>query len=301
MAAGRFLLARAAPALIRGAGSLFTKKLTIGSAIAMSAAPTALSFLDNKTGNAISEALIKSPVGQGLEKLLSMNEWSQDQKASVVSNLVIDQLEARGSVSSNDADYERTKKIADAFGHIAIGDQIGAATIATNLGINTSDLVASYNEAKDQNPNASMADIGVLSFNNLRNKIRQQELDASTQNLQQTQQIEQKQRTVAPSPSGSAGISALSGKQLSSAFDTAADNAGFMGMVLKGVSLLAGIFGESVQAGFQKWALSNMETTARHATLETASKAGNTFSKFGDAFGIGGKPNLTYTNDLEMG
>lgn len=290
---GRAVLSKA-PSILRGIGSLFNKKLTIGSAAAMAAAPTALSFLDNQTGNKLSKALIESPMGEAVEKVLSVNEWSNDQKSAVISNTITDQLEKRGKLDPNSEDYATQKQMADALGHIIIGDQIGAANAAANLGVNPSDLMASYNDARRQNPNGSMGDVSAQAFENLQQRIERNRAAQQDADLVRTQNAQTQQGTHTPSSSQSRpqGTQIDLNQQISSAFEQAADNAGWTGSLMKGISFVIGIFNDNAQTQFQKFALSMMGVEEKFDRLQDGIRNNRVTSALGNQFGLGTAPSL---------
>lgn len=69
----------AVPFVVRGVGSLLSRRLTVGGTAAMMAAPTALAAIDNLTGNELSERLMSLPFGDAIAAVLGVNEWSNEQ------------------------------------------------------------------------------------------------------------------------------------------------------------------------------------------------------------------------------
>lgn len=288
---GRWALTKAAPWVLR---NTLGRKLSLGGALTIAAAPTLLSKIDNETDNALSEALLESSIGPALQTLLEVNEWSNGEKASVVTNLIDNQLEERNHLSPDDEDYARSKRMTEALGHIIIGDQIGAANIAAELGVQTSDIVESYNKARAQNPEGSLQDVGAMSFVYLREKVRQNDLQAD-QTAPDNIAPDATAGTV-PYPNSSPNSSPnrerfsldnLSNDGISAAFDVAAEmKGGFEGFVMKTVSFLSGIFGSNAKAFMQKTMLNMVDTETRLASLQQAARNGNLVSRMGDRFGM---------------
>tara|TARA_B100001989_G_scaffold251270_2_gene230112 strand:+ start:393 stop:1337 length:945 start_codon:yes stop_codon:yes gene_type:complete len=289
---GRWALTRAAPSVLNAGRSLLSKKLTVGSTLALTAAtsPTLWSALDNSTGNALSETLLKTPVGPAVEKLLEVDEWSKDQKATVVSNLIDSHLESKGHLDPNADNYERSKRMTEALGHIIVGDEIGAASIASDLGIQTSDIVESYNRAKTANPDATIQEVGKASFLNLREKLdHQQELQASRE-LATTPETTQSIPSISPSRQNNFNLDSLSDDKISDIFNAAMDKEGFMGFVNKGISFFAGFIGlkRTFEASVVSKILLNPEQTeAKVAALQKAQQNGMVVSRMGNRFGLG--------------
>ena len=285
MTAGRWALMRAAPSALRAGTSLFSKKLTVGSAAALATAPTLVSMLDNSTGNALSESLLNTPVAPAIEKLLEVNEFSNNQKASVVTNLIDNGLENRGHLNESDPDYERSKRMTEALGHLIVGDTVGSASIASDLGIQQSDLIESYNQAKAANPDGTIEDIGTASFVNLREEMRQGDLqkEASVA-APAVKENNGSQRTGLSGKDFS--LDGMSNEGISAVFEAATDKAGFMGFVYKAISSIAGMFGDSAQAGAQKIMLGMVDMETKTAALQKASENGMLESRLGDRFGM---------------
>ncbi|MBP7760137.1 MAG: hypothetical protein KA099_12655 [Alphaproteobacteria bacterium] len=293
--------------------ALFGKNMTLGGAAAVAAGPTLISALDNATGNALSETLIKTPIGPALEALLKAHEWSQDQKALVVTNLIDGELEKRGLLSKTDPDYQRSKSMSKALGHLIVGDPVGAASIASELGIETSDLVESYNQAKAANPNGTIQEVGAASFANLREKVRQRALQRSAVSQPQVSGAASpvpsstplSTPSTAPPAGGSAASSratsvsleGLSNESISSAFEAAADmKGGIVGFLMKTASAISGIFGQSAQAYMQKTMLTMLDTETRLAALQQGARNGQVVSRLGDRFGV--QHQMNYTPEL---
>lgn len=161
----------AAPFVIRGAGGLLSRRLTVGGTAAMMAAPTALSAIDNLTGNELSERLMDLPFGDAIAAVLGVGEWANEQQASVVSNAILHQLKERDVISEDDADYETSERIANVIGHVIVGDSIGAATAAAELGVQPSDIAAAIQRARDENPGASFGEIGAIAFADVKQQV----------------------------------------------------------------------------------------------------------------------------------
>jgi uncharacterized protein YjaG (DUF416 family) len=187
LTAGSWAATRALPSVMRGITGLLGKKLSLGGALLVTAAPTALSYVDRVSGHALSEALVEMPFGDALEHVLAVHEFSNDQKASVVSNLINKQLIDRQIINENDQDFERSQKIIDAMGHAIIGDIVGAATIASNTGMELSDIMEAINVANAKNPDGSIAEISVEAFSNIKEQLRKN--DISTTEQKQDQEI----------------------------------------------------------------------------------------------------------------
>jgi hypothetical protein len=204
---------RAAPSLFRGAGKLLTSKYTIGGMVAAQAAPTVLSYADNKTGNVVSRALLDTPVGPALEAALKTMEWANDQPATVVAKNIEAMLLEKGVVRADDPDFERSQKIIEASGHAITGDMIGAAGVLSDLDLAPSDLMAAYNKAKADNPDGSLQEVGQAMFTDIRKSLDSRPSPEQTQAAGAPQERETVQ-ALSITEAGS-----LSGDKLSEAFN----------------------------------------------------------------------------------
>ncbi|MDH5722046.1 MAG: hypothetical protein OEY94_01830 [Alphaproteobacteria bacterium] len=305
-ALGRSALIRAAPKAMNSAWnwtkSLLSKKPTFAGLIMASGLPTIAATIDNATGNRISGALLKTPIGPALEKFLKFKEFSNDQEATVVANSATNYLVENGRLKENAPDYDRSKSIIKALGHLAIGDEFGAATKAAELGIETSDLVAALNQAREENPNGAPKDLGVAAFQKLREKLREKDskLEAAkefstaaaaapavapaTASVATPDAVVEPQVTRSETPKSvkqrkRLSLDDVSNEGISTIFEKAADNAGFMGMIMRGISFISGLFGQ--KANFQRWALDNVMTKAKYKALQAANGRGNVVSRMG--------------------
>lgn len=81
------------------------------------------------------------------------------------------QLKERDVISEDDPDYETSERIANAVGHVLIGDMVGAATAASELGVEPSDIVAAIQRARHDNPDASLGEIGAIAFTDVKQQV----------------------------------------------------------------------------------------------------------------------------------
>lgn len=169
---GRWVGTKAVPKIVSGVGNLLGRKMSYGGATAIAAAPAIGAYIDGKLGHTLSETVTKLPFGEAIETVLSLNEWANDEKAAVPSNLITNALEEKQIINENDPDYDQSLKMIDAIGHIAIGDTIGAGVTASELGIEVSDIADSINQAKRDNPEATLGQIGIIAFTDLREQQR---------------------------------------------------------------------------------------------------------------------------------
>ena len=310
--------ARGTGNIVKGAAGT---KMTVGGAIALSQAPTIFAVTDGMTGHQVSEKLIDTPIiGPALQGFLSLNEYSNGAKATMVSNAVQYKMKQQGHLSTTDPDIDTKRKIIDVLGHVVVGDEIGAATRATELGIDPSDVVAAYNEEKSRNPNATVGELGSHVVNNVNERIKQQNLqrNKTTDQARSDRAIADANLTAstgitAPNAAG-AGVGAAISQQadatmetaqaslenlsrdgLSKAFDEATDRMGVAGWILKGVAAVSSLFGQSAESFVKKQILGSIDSNIRLQSLRVAGQAGQLTSRLGDKFDIGGhKPQLAH-------
>jgi len=304
-------------------------KMTLGSTLAVATAPITLPIIDNATGNVASEAILDSPLGRPLEALMRVNEYAHGEQAGMVSNAIEKVMHDHDQLDENSPDYETQLQIIDVTSHLIVQDHIGAFNKASSYGIDPSDIVAAYNEERALNPDASLREIGPAAVQNAARRVRErkEELERngertltdrvvgqtpfaaaataamSGETSEEEEEVESTARTVLretinqenpiQSNLSSVDIEQLSSDSLSNVFDAATDRMGFMGMIVKGISALAGIFGQNAQEGFQRMVLGSVESETRYAALQTASQAGNLVSRMGNPFNLGRDQGLT--------
>jgi len=233
MTVGRF----AVTPLVR----LLSTRLTVGGAAAMSVAPVAIASLDNLTGNQLSETVMETPLGGPLEALLATREWTTGQKAGVVSNAIELGL-TRSDALEEDLPRDDTQiRLVDAMSHYVIGDMVGAASIASDLGLELSDVADAYNDARAENPDAAIGDVGVVVFKDLSARVEARKMgvsaDAGISSSGVSSSVEQG-RSVDGAPALGAAFSGsdaaeLTGSALDSAYDQASNGEiGLVGQLL---------------------------------------------------------------------
>lgn len=260
---------------------------------------------------------------------MRVNEFAHGQQAGMVSNAIEKVMRDNGHLDESSPDYETQLQIIDVVSHAAIGDELGAFNKASAYGMDPSDVVGAYNEERALNPDASLRDIGAATVQNAARRVRERkeglerngERMLSDRLISQTpfaaaataavtgetadneEEVESTARTVLretinqenpiQSNLSNVDIEQLSSDSLSNVFDAATDRMGFMGMIVKGISALAGIFGQNAQEGFQRMVLGSVESETRYAALQTASQAGNLVSRMGNPFNLGRDRGLT--------
>lgn len=300
--------------VVRGLGTawqlgkgILGRKMTLGMTAAVATTPITVPILDNATGNVASEALLDSPIGKPLENLLKVNEFVKGQQAGMVSNAIEKLMTDNGQLDESSPDYETTSQIVDVVSHALIGDEIGAFNKASAYGLDPSDIMAAYNEEKAKNPDARLRDIGAATVHNAARRVRERKEELARNGetrltdalirdsqvaaggaalSQVTTTAETQNESIDEDPSG-IDIDQLSTDSLSKVFDAATDRMGFMGFLVKGISALAGIFGQKAQTGFQKMVIGSLEADAKYAALQSASQAGKVVSRMGNPFNLG--------------
>lgn len=168
------------------AAKVATSKFTVGAAVAYEVAPTALAVLDNATGNRISETLLKTPVGGLIEAVLGVNEYSNDQIASVLSSTMERFLMEKGALDASSDNFEHSQKIVKALSHAVIGDEPGALTALSGTGLDPSDVVGAYNQAKAANPDGTLQDVALAAFTTLQSELdNKQSAEIATAEIEQ--------------------------------------------------------------------------------------------------------------------
>ncbi|MGN7438496.1 MAG: hypothetical protein ACTHOO_07605 [Alcanivorax sp.] len=301
--------------------SILGRNMTLGTTLGVASLPITVPLLDNATGNVASEALLNSPLGKPLETLLEINEFTKGQQASMVSNAIETVMSDNGQLDESSPDYETSTQIIEVVSHAVVGDEIGAYNKASAYGLDPSDVMEAYNEERARNPDARLRDIGAATVQNAARRVqeRKEELarngerrltdgfvtesqiaggglaavtlnevtTAPSQNRDRAPETDRTQMDV------STDIDQLSSDSLSRVFDAATDRMGFMGMIVKGISALAGIFGQNAKDGFQRMVLGSVESETKYAALQSASQAGNLVSRMGNPFNLGRDQNLT--------
>ena len=223
----------------RGIARLLSTRLTLGGAAAVTAAPVVLATADNLTGNALSETLLETPLGAPLEAYLTSREWVAGQQASVVSNAMELGLVNSGALEEGLPNHNSQIRLVDAMSHYVIGDMVGAASLASDLGLELSDIADAYNDANNAHPNATMGEIGTVMFEDLSARVQDREMG------------------IAPVPEGRPALDsdfATSSAELSGeALDEAYDQVSFFEAGLMGAAF-SGLIGFIESVNFGGWA-----------------------------------------------
>ena len=317
------LIVRGLGAAWRGGRALLGRNLTVGTTLAVASAPVVLPMIDNATGNAASEAILDTPLGKPLEMFLRLNEFAKGQQAGMVSNGIEKIMRDTDQLDESSPDYETQLQIIDVASHVLVNDQLGAFNKASSYGIDPSDIVAAVNEERAKNPDATIREIGAATVQNAARRVRERK-----ESLERDGERTLSDRVISQTPFAAAATAAVTGEEeeaedtattvlretinrgnelpteignvdmgqldpdsLSSVFDAATDRMGFMGMIVKGISMLAGIFGQ--KAAFQEMVLNSVESETKYAALQTASRAGNLVSRMGNPFNLGRDQGLT--------
>lgn len=249
------------------------------------AVPSLMMGLENNKIVEVSEALTKVPMEQGLETLMQMDEWSNKEKAAVVNHFVDQALMSKGFLDPDQKDFVRTKKMARAIGHLIVGDEASADSIAQNLGIQTDDLKASLRAVKKANPEGAIWAIGAQTFDAFRRvTIQKNLLDAGARPV--FSQDGSQPETESKKRLSDFNLDNVSDKNVTAIFDTAVSN---MGLIKSAVfhtrSLFARASGKMEQV--QRRILDKMETGRKFAALQDAAFRGKLSARMGDDFGAG--------------
>ncbi len=311
IAAGAFRLA------LSVGGKILGRQLTVGSAAAISTvayvAPAALAAVDNATDNTLSDTLLSENTAlNAFNAYLKVSSTVDKPIANNIQHHLERALESRGKIDTKAPGYNEssTKLILEAASRAPINPLLAAESIADlgNFGIQATDITNCYMRAKKDHAEKGGATIAVATFDNIKELVNERRLEK--ENALKAKQAEQakqptpepkldKKDTLMPQVERTLDLDKLSKTDLATAFSKATDEMWSIprflfkavSSVIGGLSLV-GVFSETAQASFQKWAIPKSDALRKWDVLKESKEfVSANLNKFGLPFGS--KPDLT--------
>jgi len=285
-------------------GALTMKKMLAyqaGATAMLASAGLGLAVAENQSDGAFSQSVIgglQKIVGKenalklaelGLKTGVALSAEETDAKVSVLMN----SLRATEQFEEGELETEEAQRTAKLFVYAAHGDIIGVGNTAAKMDLQFDDVVGAYSDALEENENASQAVVFKATTKNLQARIeeRKQEIRNQAENTATT--IAATAATTASVGSASAvfetvsgevkaTLSSLSDAGISTAFNTAAENSGFLGgLVMNVVASFLDVFMEKEDA--QRIALGLIGAEAAQEAINHAATEGLTRSATGSS------------------